>query len=255
MSSDQNKSMTNEVRNRIVGGVILLIAALVILPSLISFEQISNKNEFKSVPVKPKFEVIKSDQAFPDQKFEQHQPQAQALSNEQPLDHQADQSRLVSNDDQVASYPLEEQSQATATDGLTINTLEKPQDFLTPQQLQARKRQQEITQGSLSQSSNIVVNRRNQSQEINTEANSFTTQAWVIQLGSFKNKANARAMEKRLNNAGFTTFNREIASSHGLLTKVYVGPELDRKILQNTLATVNQVAKVEGIITKFTIKR
>lgn len=50
--------------------------------------------------------------------------------------------------------------------------------------------------------------------------------AWIVQMGSFKNKANARNLTDKLRAAGFNAFTRELKSARGgVRTHVYVGPE------------------------------
>lgn len=144
------------------------------------------------------------------------------------------------------------------TETLTVVPMNKPKTFATPEQLAAERqkaaaKQQATQTASNNESENVVRNAG--SQQASTRSSPFTTQAWVIQLGSFGNNANANAIEKKLNDAGFTTFNRQIKSTSGTLTKVYVGPELDKKVLQRSLVRVNKVANVNGLVTSFTIRR
>lgn len=50
--------------------------------------------------------------------------------------------------------------------------------------------------------------------------------AWIVQMGSFKNKENARSLTDKLRAAGFNAFTKEIKSAKGgIRTHVYVGPE------------------------------
>lgn len=50
--------------------------------------------------------------------------------------------------------------------------------------------------------------------------------AWIVQMGSFKNKENARSLTDKLRAAGFNAFTKEIKSAKGgVRTHVYVGPE------------------------------
>ncbi len=50
--------------------------------------------------------------------------------------------------------------------------------------------------------------------------------AWIVQMGSFKNIANARHLTDKLRAAGFNAFTREIKTAKGgVRTHVYVGPE------------------------------
>jgi len=50
--------------------------------------------------------------------------------------------------------------------------------------------------------------------------------AWIVQMGSFKNKDNARSLTDKLRAAGFNAFTKEVKlAKGGLRTHVYVGPE------------------------------
>ncbi len=50
--------------------------------------------------------------------------------------------------------------------------------------------------------------------------------AWIVQMGSFKNKANARSLTDKLRAAGFNAFTKEVKlTKGGIRTHVYVGPE------------------------------
>ena len=256
MSNEEKKSMTPQLRNRIVGSVILLIAAIVILPSIIGTGKVSLKDDFKTVPPKPEFEVVQNDKEFPQTAFEQNMPAKTPVVDEQPLDSAPQTAKQVKEQESTASV-AQTAPKTIETDTLTVSTMSKPQDFLTPEQMAAKQRDMQKQQADEQE---LVVHNsgsKNGSAKASntTKPSPFATQAWVIQLGSFGNKANANAIEKKLNDAGFTTFSRQIQSTSGPLTKVYVGPELDKKVLQRSLARVNQVANVKGLVTSFTIRR
>ena len=272
MSNEEKKSMTPQLRNRIVGSVILLIAAIVILPSIIGTGKVSLKDDFKTVPPKPEFEVVQNDREFPQTAFEQNMPAKTPIVDEKPLDGAPQTVKQVQEQqgreqDSTASV-VQTAPKTIETDTLTVSTMSKPQDFLTPEQMAAQQREkkqqrdmqeQRKKQQQADEQELVLHNSGNKNSSAKasniTKPSPFATQAWVIQLGSFGNKANANAIEKKLNDAGFTTFSRQIQSTNGPLTKVYVGPELDKKVLQRSLARVNQVANVKGLVTSFTIRR
>ena len=233
--------MTPIVRNRIVGSIILLIAAVIILPSILDGEKISYKDEFKTVPERPQFEAVSGNKQFPTKEFEQQMPEPEQMVDEQPIDAE----QLAEVERQISTPVAAASTTVVDNDTITVAKLSRPIDFDNPKpKPPASTKPKPRAQAKTEPKVQTVVK---QSQ--------FTSSAWVIQLGSFGLKANANALEKKLNDAGFTTFNRPITSSRGRLTKVYVGPELDKKILTNALAKVNRVAGVKGIITTFTVKR
>ena len=256
MSNEEKKSITPQLRNRIVGSVILLIAAIVILPSIIGTGKVSLKDDFKTVPPKPEFEVVQNDKEFPQTAFEQNMPAKTPIVDEQPLDAEPETIQKQNNEQQSTASVAQTAPKTIETDTLTVSTMSKPKDFLTPEQMAAQQQADEqelVVHNSGNQST--AIKKSNATTASTTKPSPFATQAWVIQLGSFGNKANANAIEKKLNDAGFTTFSRQISSTNGPLTKVYVGPELDKKVLQRSLARVNQVANVKGLVTSFTIRR
>ncbi|MBT3146139.1 SPOR domain-containing protein [Neptunomonas phycophila] len=72
--------------------------------------------------------------------------------------------------------------------------------------------------------------------------------AWTLQLASFKDEANARALRKQLVGAGHKVYTRRQAE----LYKVYVGPDLKRDRLEALKETLKNDFALDGIIIRFT---
>jgi len=75
--------------------------------------------------------------------------------------------------------------------------------------------------------------------------------AWVVQLGSFSEEANAEVLNKELRQAGFAAFVEPLKQNNSLIYRVRVGPELlraDAEKLQNQLRVK---LKLDGIIVKY----
>ena len=65
--------------------------------------------------------------------------------------------------------------------------------------------------------------------------------AWAIQLGSFSQAENARALRDRLRKAGYTAFDERLTGPDGkVTTRVRIGPELDRAALERQLAKLKK---------------
>ncbi len=73
--------------------------------------------------------------------------------------------------------------------------------------------------------------------------------AWTLQLASFKDEANAKALRKQLVSAGHKVYLRKSADE---LYKVYVGPDMQRDRLENLKSTLKNDFALDGIIIRFT---
>lgn len=75
--------------------------------------------------------------------------------------------------------------------------------------------------------------------------------AWVVQLGSFTNEANANALNKKLRKAGFTAFVEPLKQRTRMIYRVRVGPELlrsDAQLLQQKLKATMQI---DGMVIQY----
>jgi DedD protein len=225
-------------RNRLVGSIILVTAAIIIIPSVLDGRKKSYKDNFKAVPDRPEFRSVQTAKTFPKNEFEQYLPK----TDETIVDEVALDATDEAPKSQVETTSEASEKEVLSTETIAVNTISKPVDFDAPPEKAKPKAKPKAKQET-------------QKQAIPVKTSPFTSSAWVIQLGSFGLKANALALEKKLNDAGFATFNRQINTNSGNLIKVYVGPELDKKLLDIALTKVNKVANVKGIITTLKIKR
>lgn len=76
---------------------------------------------------------------------------------------------------------------------------------------------------------------------------------WVIQLGSFRHQKNVRELLNKLEQAGYRTFTRPIQTSSGLLTKVFIGPDLEKDNLQKALPHLRELTGLKGKLTPFSV--
>lgn len=74
------------------------------------------------------------------------------------------------------------------------------------------------------------------------------TLAWVVQVGSFSQQANALALRDRLRQQGFTAFVDRASTSAGSTWRVRVGPELRRENAERLQQRLKNEMKIEGIV-------
>lgn len=75
--------------------------------------------------------------------------------------------------------------------------------------------------------------------------------AWVIQLGSFTDPARAKELIKQLRDKGFKAFGREMKTAQGMMTRVFIGPEIKKDKLAVVQAQLNKDMKVKGMVVAF----
>jgi len=74
--------------------------------------------------------------------------------------------------------------------------------------------------------------------------------AWGLQLASFRDERNARALQADLLKAGHKVYIRRSDS----LVRVYIGPEMQRSRLEALQDSVKREYALDGMITRFTIE-
>ena len=77
---------------------------------------------------------------------------------------------------------------------------------------------------------------------------------WVVQLGSFRHQKNVRDLLNSLEKAGYRAFSRKVQTSSGELTKVFVGPDLDKDSLEKALPHLTEVTSLKGRVTAFKVE-
>ncbi len=82
-----------------------------------------------------------------------------------------------------------------------------------------------------------------------TPAPTGPAEAWAIQLGSFSQPENARALRDRLRKQGYAAFDERLSGPDGKpTTRVRIGPELDRTALEKQLARLKKDPEFAGAI-------
>ncbi|MCC2616775.1 SPOR domain-containing protein [Aestuariibacter halophilus] len=101
----------------------------------------------------------------------------------------------------------------------------------------------------------IVDTSLEQETVVDTESDKLLSSAgWVVQLGVFRHKANVRELLNKLEDAGYRAFSRPVKTSTGELTKVFVGPDLEKENLEKAVPHLKELTNLQGRITPFTVK-
>ncbi|WP_372770838.1 SPOR domain-containing protein [Pseudoalteromonas sp.] len=217
--------MTSQFINRLVGTIIVVTAAIVFIPNILDGEKVQKRETFKDIPERPEFKAIELDPE-PDQTLARESLPSTPVIEEAAIDEGENSpfNNELSADQQIAQTEaeiIEEKKVATVDVGVkpAVNEVE-----VEPK---------------------VAVKRAEES-----NLNEF---AWVIQLGSFSHKANVDSLLAKLKSSGFTAFTKPIKTPSGTLTKVFVGPELDKQKLESQLPQLKKLTKLNGRVTQFEI--
>lgn len=70
---------------------------------------------------------------------------------------------------------------------------------------------------------------------------------WTLQLASFKERANAEALQQRLLKRGYQAYIRD----KGALSKVFVGPDLQKTAIDSLKVELKREFKLDGLVLRF----
>ncbi|MDM7860333.1 SPOR domain-containing protein [Alteromonas sp. ASW11-36] len=205
--------MSSALKNRLVGTIIVVALAVIFLPDLLDGQKADQQVALVSVPEAPVRKPLVQPPTFPTEEVAAAASRPIEIVEEQPVDE-----------------VFEEQSDES-----------EQQDTTTPDPADVTS--EEADQASLAEQT--VIDRPIEDDLQNS--------GWVIQLGSFRHQKNVRELLDKLENAGYRAFSRPVQTSAGQLTKVFVGPDLERGNLENSLAHLRELTGLSGKITQFKV--
>ena len=203
--------------NRLVGTSIVVIAAIVFIPNILDGEKVHYKEGFKAIPERSEFKTIDLQESI-DEKVAQAEP----LKQEQIEDIAADDDVLTSKQSQYAAEA--EIVEASIEPQTAPEPVAKAPEPVKAKPIAPRKSEENLTD-----------------------------MAYVIQLGSFSHAANVKALQAKLKAKGFKTFTKPIKTPNGTLTKVFVGPSLDKGELTKKLPELKALTKLNGKVTQYSV--
>ena len=85
---------------------------------------------------------------------------------------------------------------------------------------------------------------------VNTNRERSSIHAWALQVGSFKDKANAHALKDKLMAKGFPAYVDSLKTPKKTSYRVRIGPELDRSRVEKLKSKISKSEKLKGMIVK-----
>ncbi|ASM54726.1 DedD protein [Pseudoalteromonas nigrifaciens] len=195
----------------------MVIAAIVFIPNILDGEKVHYKEGFKAIPERSEFKTIDLQQ-----EIDENVAGADSLQQDEIEDIQADD---IAFEQQANIAQSDYTSEAKVVEAL-IAPKAQPQAAAPVQSIKPRQNNENLT-----------------------------SMAYVIQLGSFSHAANVKALQAKLQAKGFKTFTKPVKTPNGTLTKVFVGPSLNKNELQKQLPALKELTKLNGKITQFEVTK
>ena len=226
--------MSTPFQNRLVGTVMVAAAAVIFLPDILSGKKETQQADFEGIPQAPSITVKPEAKAFPKEQLakipKEKMDKSQALEDvfvKQPYNQVADEAPNANN---------------IESEKVKITTLPKPDD--------SQKSQQSNSQQVNSQQVNTTKKKAAAQSTV-----SATSEQWVVQLGSFRHQKNVLVLVNKLKENNFTVFTKPIKTKNGTLTKVFVGPELVKSVLEKKLPKLKELTKINGKVARYKVTK
>lgn len=216
------------LKNRLVGTIIVVAIAVIFLPDLLDGKKESKRDLFVDLPEKPKMKVVKAPSEFDTGKIKQAATRKVEVLSELAVDDVTSE-QLSERPVVDIKIPDEHEGQQIITKQESVNPSISSQTIKTSslaEQTVVEQDQDKLLAGA----------------------------GWVVQLGSFRHKKNVQELLAKLEKAGYRAFSRPVKTNAGQLTKVFVGPDLDKKKLTNAISHLKQLTNLKGRVTPFTVQ-
>lgn len=78
-----------------------------------------------------------------------------------------------------------------------------------------------------------------------------SAKAWVIQVASLRNTESAKTLRDDLQKRGYRAYIRNVATNAGSVSRVFIGPKLDKEAALTIKAKVDLIFKVNSLVLIF----
>ncbi len=242
--------MNQNTRQRLIGTLVLALAALILLPVIFDGEGSYQPVLQTDIPERPARPVAaRSDPQRPvitadTEAIRLNDVPDTGASSADTLDAGASDARAS---DAQASPVVVTQSPATAADS-------QPQADPAPASAEQASPEQPATEQPApapAATAQVAAQAAGASPGLDNQG---LPQGFSVRLGSFGNASNASNLVTRLQDAGHRAYTRQIDSSQGALTAVFVGPVVDRTTAATLLEDLRRDFQLNGMIVRYEIE-
>ena len=217
--------MSNALQNRLVGTVILVAVTVIFLPDYLDGKKQTNTETFVDFPRSNSNLSAIAPDPFPAEEVAKATRREIVVIDEQAADALLQQTQITQ---ETSDKSDEINSQNNATKEVVVNSADA----------EPAAQENSLAKQTIAKSA---------------PDNANDNAGWVVQLGSFGNQKNVNDLLRKLEKAGYRSFSRKVQTSAGRLTKVFVGPELDKQKLELALPHLKETTGLTGKVTTFDV--
>lgn len=219
--------MNSALKQRLVGAFVLVAVAVIFVPGFLREKQVEPVNTQTLIPDPPERETMTFESPTPPDDVEPAPaPETMFMPDDdaerQPVADSLEQAREQARDQEKSGSESDSgDSSAETTDESASGDSEGDSGENTTE-----------TDAELS--------------EANAEQG-----AWVVQVASLGSAESARNLRDRLQDEGHRAYVREASTSSGTVSRVYIGPKIERAQAEEIKAAVDEALKVESLVLRF----
>lgn len=229
--------MSAQIKQRVIGGLVLLALLAIFLPLFFNNPHPS-ANLAKNVPAEPVQPTVELQlPQVAKQEIDDSQPIPNPMvTDSQPVVVAAQQpsnASAVSTSPQAPSEPVNQQKAAVVTSAAESS---KPIKVAAAALPKTDHGSNAIAVVPVKQAYHQLVHAK----------------AWVLQLASFGHKDNANRLVAKLRQSGYQAYTREVKRSGGAsIYKVFVGPEINRDRVELLQDQLQKQYKLKGMVRRY----
>jgi len=212
--------LSTPFQNRLVGTIIVAAVVIIFLPDVLDGEKKSHQIDFEAIPKAENFSGKLTNKPFPEQRL--HRPKTTPVVNDLAVDDLLDSSPEPTSE----AADIKIKSDDVVIQPVEINN--KPPTI-----------------------SKVAI----VSQVSRKLPEAIANEAWVIHLGSFKNKDNVEQLLNKLKAQNYIAFTRPIKTKQGTLTKVIIGPELIKSAMVKKIPALKKLTGIQGKVAYFNVNK
>ena len=217
--------MEERFKERLVGATVLVLLAVVFVPMLLDVPREEREGPPEPIPERPRG-------GFTTKTITLGEPETPRLDAEIEREHRRHAQEAAAAPRDSAGTPATASASATRDE---TSPAAAPQESAAAAQESAAAPQESAPAP----------------QESAAEAAGTAPGGWAVQLGSFSVPKNALALRDRLRAKGYTAFIESGFTATGAVSRVFVGPELDRGRAEASMAKLRREMQLEGIVVRY----
>jgi DedD protein len=245
--------VSNALQNRLVGTVILVAVMVIFLPDYLDGKKQTNTETFVDFPRSTSNLSAIAPGTFPSDEVAKATRREIRVVDEQAADGFLEQAINADSNGQLTDDASIQTDEERNMAELMANNLQSAKAGNTAQ-IDAANKVGPISSKEASNDTTVKSNSlAEQTLAKNVPDTANDNAGWVVQLGSFGNQKNVNDLLRKLEKAGYRSFSRKVQTSAGRLTKVFVGPELDKQKLDLALPHLKETTGLTGKVTTFDV--